>query len=485
MTGHGHGHGLRPPKGSRRPWLIAGLTTAVVVTSFLCLPHPAPRLREVVISDDQLRAMVSASRLPPTTVHAITSPADLGRELFRAEGLSSRPGRTCSTCHTEGRSNDHARPDQDRTSGSSMAAVPRLTHLDLGGWYGNDGRSDSLAAACLAALEEAQVMGGSRLGVLAQVQLHFRPLYEQAFGAWPTQLIGLAGSGRPAGTELKLPINIAAQGLATLGFYPLLNEILEQGRLEHTTPAVEFSRRAFAANPVPPAWVSAFAALSPEQQAATNQAYARVGQALAAYLAGLTGDDSPYDRFAARLLQGRSPSDALGEGFGASELIGLKLFTGPGQCAHCHSGPRFSDGMFHNIGLPQHGTAIAAGRAAGLQVALADPFNCKGAFLAQAAANATPACKELQTTTASVGQVSDLGAFKTPSLRNVARSSYYMHDGRFTSLTEVMRFFNAANATPAIGIRDALVQPLGFTTEEMEAVVAFLGSLSAPVRDLN
>jgi cytochrome c peroxidase len=366
-----------------------------------------------------------------------------------------------------------------------MAALPNLTHIDLDGWFGSDGRSDSLAAACLAALEEPQVMGGSRLGVLAQVQLQFRPLYEKAFGPWPTKLNDLADGGRPAATQLKLPLNIAAQGLATLGFFPLLNEILEHGTLEHTTPAVEFSRRAFTQSPVPAAWTSAFTALSPEVQTTANQAYAHIGQALAAYLTGLTSDDSPYDQFAARLLQGRSPTDALGEGFGATELIGLKLFTGPGQCQHCHSGPRFSDGLFHNIGLPQHGPAIAVGRAAGLQVALADPFNCKGAFLAQPPANATSACRELRTATTSIAQVSDLGAFKTPSLRNVSKGSHYMHDGRFTSLTEVVHFFNAANTTPAVGARDALVQPIGFTTEEIAAVVAFLGALSAPVRDLN
>ena len=260
---------------------------------------------------------------------------------------------------------------------------------------------------------------------------------------------------------------------------------MTQANQQHATPAIELSRRVFSFASVPPQWSAAFASLTPEQQVSANQVFAKAGQALAAFLTDQVSDDSPYDRFAARLLQGHSAQESLDQDFGATELAGLKLFNGPGQCQNCHSGPRFSDGMFHNIGLPQRGTAIAAGRAAGLQIALGDPFNCKGIYLAQSTDASTTACKSLRTVSAGQEGRDDLGAFRTPTLRNGAKRGSFMHDGRFTTVAEVMTYFNELEGRPAIGTRDPQLHRLDLTDEEMAAIVRFLATLNSPARDLN
>ncbi len=477
------------PKGGR-PMTLILLGLVVVAGIVLLLPRPAPRLREVAISDEDLRQVVGRSRLPPTVRQRQPALAALGRALFRSSGLSPQSDRTCGSCHAIG-----SPPGQEVTATSTATAqhqvwqtaanAPDLAHLDADGWFGRDGRSDSLAAACLEALEDPQGMNGSRLAVLALVKQRFKDAYEEAFGAWPVNLAGIPEAGRPEPIQAKLPIEVAALGLATLGSFPLLDGILTQANQQHATPAIELSRRAFNFVPVPTQWSAAFASLSPEQQVSANQVYAKVGQALAAFLMDQVSDDSPYDRFAAQLLQGRSAQESLGQGFGATELAGLKLFHGPGQCQNCHSGPRFSDGLFHNIGLPQRGTDIAAGRAAGLQIALSDPFNCKGVYLAQSAEAITTACKSLRAASVDKEGREDLGAFRTPGLRNGAKRSSFMHDGRFTTVAEVMTYFNDLEGRPAIGTRDPQLHRLDLTDEEMAAIVRFLGALNSPARDLN
>ena len=79
------------------------------------------------------------------------------------------------------------------------------------------------------------------------------------------------------------------------------------------------------------------------------------------------------------------------------------------------------------------------------------------------------------------GKNDDRGAFKTPTLRDVARTAPYMHDGSLGTLEAVVRFYDeGGRANPNL---DPEIRPLRLTTAERRALVAFLGGLTGTIRD--
>ncbi len=158
-----------------------------------------------------------------------------------------------------------------------------------------------------------------------------------------------------------------------------------------------------------------------------------VTKAIAQYERTLISSNSRYDQFRAGAIE-------LTE----QENLGLELFfTERADCFHCHSTRLFTDNRYHNTGLDEFYTDT--GRAEITQSA------------------------------------SDVGKFKTPTLRNVEFSAPYMHDGRFETLDEVISFYDTG-AQPSETI-DPLIganRRLNLTEEEKAALVAFLKTLSDP-----
>jgi cytochrome c peroxidase len=158
--------------------------------------------------------------------------------------------------------------------------------------------------------------------------------------------------------------------------------------------------------------------------------------ALASYVRSILAGDAPFDRYAS------GDSSALTE----EKHAGLKVFRGKGNCTACHIGPTFSDEWFHNTGV-----AVRDGR-------IAD----EGRFRV-------------------TSREPDRGAFKTPTLREVARTGPYMHDGSIATIEEVIDFYDrGGRANPGL---DAEIRPLGLTTEEKGSLAAFLRSLSGTVTE--
>jgi cytochrome c peroxidase len=154
----------------------------------------------------------------------------------------------------------------------------------------------------------------------------------------------------------------------------------------------------------------------------------RVGSAIAAYERTIVSRNSAFDRYVA------GDSTALGP----EAKRGLDLFVGKANCIACHSGPNFTDGSFHNLGMRD----ADRGRAAVVA----------GATMEK--------------------------AFKTPGLRNTALTAPYMHDGSEPSLEAVVRFYNRGGDAPT---SNPLVRKLGLTEAEIADTVAFLGALTDPV----
>lgn len=149
--------------------------------------------------------------------------------------------------------------------------------------------------------------------------------------------------------------------------------------------------------------------------------------------------------FQRTLLSGNSPADQFDTGgdeqaLSASAQRGLELFRGKARCTRCHSGFNFSDEKFHNIGIGWDTNTVDLGR----YMVTNNP--------------------------------EDIGAFKTPTLREIARTAPYMHDGRFATLEDVVRFYNRGGIkNPHL---DNSVIPLELTEAEQQDVVAFLLSLN-------
>ncbi len=158
----------------------------------------------------------------------------------------------------------------------------------------------------------------------------------------------------------------------------------------------------------------------------------------------------------------------------AQSKRGWALFNGKGRCNECHAGnavnPLFSDQKFHNIGVAAKTSNFAdlAREAQGAvdrgnqeeidRLALESKFTNLGRFLVSKRHN-------------------DIGAFKTPTLRNVAVTAPYMHDGSFATLYDVIDHYNKGGiVNPYL---DGGMQRLGLTEPEIDDLVHFLGTLTS------
>jgi cytochrome c peroxidase len=188
----------------------------------------------------------------------------------------------------------------------------------------------------------------------------------------------------------------------------------------------------------------------PEQQARYGEYFAEVfngeitpitvSRALAAYERTLLTSDAPFDRWLAGDNAALTPL----------QKRGVALFFGRANCAVCHPPPLFTDDAFHNIGVPQ----------AGFETSPLFPANVTVRTTAAAQGWTIPADVDLGRQEIPPLQTSahELGAFKTPTLRNVALRGPYMHNGALATLADVMQHY----AQLAAGERRAVVGTLAF-----------------------
>jgi len=209
-----------------------------------------------------------------------------------------------------------------------------------------------------------------------------------------------------------------------------------------------------------------------EDQELVNHAFSLVGKAIEAFERTLLSGPSPFDEFVAGL---RAGDEAMVRRLSPAAQRGMKLFIGDAGCMSCHFSPRFSDGEFHNLGLksPQ-GVVPSTARTEGIRALRLNPFNGRSAYAARSDWEANPHLLYL----ASNEHV--VGAYKTPSLRNVARTAPYMHDGRFASLEEVLDFYSELPGDADVGHREETLLPLNLQANQEKDLVEFLKALSSP-----
>ena len=192
----------------------------------------------------------------------------------------------------------------------------------------------------------------------------------------------------------------------------------------------------------------------------------RIGQAIASYERTLVAGNSRFDRW-----RYGGEAQALSE----TEQLGFRIFAGKARCTACHTigehDALFTDHGFHNTGI---GWRRAFDSPERTRVEIAPGMH------AELDRQTVESFAELPAKDAGRYEIprdpKDRWAYKTPSLRNVALTAPYMHDGSLPTLEAVIDFYDRGGIdNPG---KSALLAPLGLSAQERAALVAFLKSLT-------
>ena len=196
-------------------------------------------------------------------------------------------------------------------------------------------------------------------------------------------------------------------------------------------------------------------------QEIVNRVFVNFGKVLQAYVRQLVSRNAPFDRFIA------GDTAALSD----AAIEGAMLFASKARCASCHSGPHFSDGLFHNLGVPQEGEKVPAsddGRYKDAPGLLTSPFTSASSTWSD---DPEEGAKRIAGITNPMPE-STRAAFRTPTVRGVEHTAPYMHSGQIATLEDVIEFYNSGGGTAA------RLVPLHLTEEEASNLLAFLKSLT-------
>ncbi|MEN8141876.1 MAG: cytochrome c peroxidase [Thermodesulfobacteriota bacterium] len=198
-----------------------------------------------------------------------------------------------------------------------------------------------------------------------------------------------------------------------------------------------------------------------------------VQQAIATFERTIVSGDSPFDRYYFAGDQRAMSKPAV---------RGLKIFLEQGRCVSCHTISQthalFTDSRFHNLG-------IGFARINKDVTELASAYRQAKRTMAQVDVDVLT-----NKNTSELGRFAvssefrDMGSFKTPTLRNVAKTAPYMHDGSLKTLKEVVDFYNngglVKKSDPLFDFQSGGIRPLDLSEEEVADLVAFLEALTSP-----
>jgi cytochrome c peroxidase len=350
--------------------------------------------------------------------------AKLGARIFFDKRFSKNGKVSCGTCH---RINYNFTEEMPRAHG--MGSTVRRTQPIIGcaylTWFFWDGRADSLWAQALGPPENPNEHGITRTLCAQIIVENYKDEYEEVFGPLP-----------------DFPNDVCAPA---------------------AKPDPE-DKEAYKA------WTSMPTAKAEE----ITRVYANIGKAIAAYERLIVPGPSRFDRYVEALLQ--DDKNKMSVTLSAEEVEGLRAFIGKARCINCHSGPLFTSGEFRKTGVYQPAELPPdTGRAEGIKKVLSSEFNCLGKYSDASGQD----CSKLKSLGSDPGEFA--GAFKVPTLRNVAERAPYMHAGQYWALWELLRFYSRIRPSPDVSIE---LHHGGLTEGETTKLEAFLrtltGSLISP-----
>lgn len=216
-------------------------------------------------------------------------------------------------------------------------------------------------------------------------------------------------------------------------------------------------------------WRRAFGAPPPADD---DELQVRVAKAIGAFVGTLVSAPTPFDRYRDALARGDARAAA---GYPAASRRGLQIFVGRGRCHLCHGGPRLSHGEFADIGAGffVRPGVVDPGRHGGIVALRGSAYNLLGRH-ADAPGDAAVKTAHVEL------QHRNFGEFKIPSLRNVALTGPYLHDGRKATLAEMVRHYSELDTGRLHADGERILEPLRLSDEEQRELLAFLESLSDP-----
>lgn len=383
-----------------------------------------------VLTPEEVALALELSPVPPPPPQPTNAWADdpraarLGRALFHDTRLSGPGTVSCATCHDPalGWSDGRALA---RGVGNLSRHSMTLWNVAYNRWFFWDGRKDSLWSQALAPLEDPREHATTRVEV-ARVLFEdgeYHSLYEEVFGPLPPldEAARFPASARPVPDQPEHPESLA------------------------------------------------WAAMGADDRAAIDRVFVNTGKALEAFERRIVSRAAPFDRFVEGLREDDPEKLAA---LGPSAQRGFALFVGKARCVFCHDGPNFSDLEFHDNRIFVAEEGGDPGRKLGIRRLKKDPFNTLSAY----------ADDRGETGRARLGfLVEDSHGgreFKTPTLRNVARTAPYMHEGQLATLEDVVRFYDTLEGAGPATTAERLIAPIGLSPTERADLVAFLHALT-------
>ena len=365
----------------------------------------------------------------------------LGGALFFDVRLSPKGDMACASCHqsgrafSDGRDRAHGRERLDRNT-------PGLWNAGLGRWFGWDGGADSLWGFALRPMLNTVELAASPSHVarLLRSDAAYACLHRNAFD------IAL---NAPKGVPGNAQTNTLNRG---------------QSRSQRQSSEGDKSKQGAGATKAAPA--------APAVNTADERLMVDAAKALAAFMETLQSGKSAFDELHDALARGDAAAAAR---YPEDARRGLRLFTERGQCAVCHFGPNFSNGEFHEVGIPYlvDKGRVDPGRQGGIKLVRADRYNLLGAFSDDASRASGSRTRHVAENHANYGQ------FKTPSLRNVELTAPYMHNGKLATLRDVVQHYSEIPEDRLHQDGEALLKPLRLTEGEANDLVAFLRTLTS------
>ena len=411
-----------------RPWsrvmLLVSVVAMILMLSTPLRAGPRAHARwspkeRALLRSLSIRSLGAMPRDPSNRFAEDSAAARLGQLLFFDTRLSRTGTVSCATCHVPDRNFQDGRRVGRGVGEGSRRTMP-IAGTARSPWFFWDGRAGSQWEQALGPLENPVEHGGDRTQYARLIARTYRAKYESTFGPLPS-LDGLPSHAGP---------------------------------VEDTVAAAAWTR------------------LSASRRDDISRVYANVGKAIAAYERKIDYAPARFDDYVDAQLA--DDSMAASSAFTLDEETGLRLFIGKANCVNCHNGALFTDNHFHNTGVARS-TATAApdsGRATGISKALASEFSCTSRYSDATAED----CAELRFAVTNGPEL--VRAYKPPSLRNVVDRAPYMHSGQLATLADVLEHYSSAPRAP---FGHSEVKPLHLSQTERRQIIAFLGTLTAPL----